>query len=439
MKRLSKLLGLMLLVSTAQADSISTIQLQHRPAEEVIPIVEPMLGADDAISGQGFKIFLRSSPATLARVRDMIDVLDTPAKILQISVFQGSDRDLAELGVSDNVHIERGDASVDIGSEKDKNDDAGGSITYSTTDGSASINGFRSFVCEPFQPYNCSTARREEVIPIVEPKNESPGGGCIKRDIGSGPSRFSWSSGSSRYRALRPVERQLSTLARVRDIKDRRSGHACKDTSQISVFQGSDRDLAELGVSDNVHIERGDASVDRQRQCIGSEKDKNDDAGGSITYSTTDGSASINGISTHKSLRDNPIHQVRVTEGTEAHIETGERIPYFYGAAWKGRRGFAAGSIEYKDALTGFYVLPRIRGDNVTLEVSPFKSSRSNTGGDNIDTQSASTTITGRVGEWLLIGGVTEQLERTQSATGTTIATQSRGNTGIWIKADLVQ
>ena len=64
-----------------------------------------------------------------------------------------------------------------------------------------------------------------------------------------------------------------------------------------------------------------------------------------------------------------------------------------------------------KDAITGFYVLPRLRGDNVILEVSPFKSSQSNTGGDNIDTLSA----------------------------GTTITTQGRDNTGIWVRADLVQ
>ena len=240
MKRLPKLLGLLLLVSTVQADSVSTIELRNRPAEEVIPIVEPMLGADDVISGQGFKIFLRSSPATLARVRQMIDVLDTPAKILQVSVFQGSEQDLGALGIS----------------------------------------------------------------------------------------------------------------------------------------------------------------------------------------------ASIDGISTQKSLRDNPIHQVRVTEGTEAYIQTGEQIPYFVGAARIGpRRG--AGGVEYKDAMTGFYVLPRIRGDNVILEVSPYKSSRSDTGAGNIDTQSASTTITGRVSEWLLIGGVTEELERSQSVTGTTYETQSRSNTGI--------
>ena len=274
----------MLLVSAAGAESISTIQLQNRPAEEVIPIVEPMLGPNDAITGQGFTIFLRSSPQTLARVRELIDALDTPARMLQVSVFQGSERDLGELGVGAGIRIESGDASVDIGKGGDK--------------------------------------------------------------------------------------------------------------------EGRD--------------------------------------GGNITYSTTGGSASIGGISTQKSLRDSPIHRVRVTEGNEAYIETGERIPYFYGAGWIGRRGFT-GAVEYRDAITGFYVLPRIRGDNVMLEVSPFKSSRSDTGAGSIDTQSANTTITGPIGEWLLIGGVTEQVERSQSTTGTTIATQGRDNTSIWIRADLVQ
>ena len=284
MKRLFKLLGLVLLVSAVHADSMSTIQLQNRPAEEVIPIIKPMLGANDVITGEGFKIFLRSSPETLERVRQMIDVLDIRAKVMLVSVFQGSERDLGELGISATIQIETGNASVDIG------------------------NG----------------------------------------------------------------------------------------------------------------------------------RDNNNDAGGNITYGTANGSASISGISTQESLRDHPIHQVRVTEGTEAYIETGDQIPYFFGATSIGPRG-NAGSVVYKDVMTGFYVLPRIRGDNVILEVSPFKSSQSTTGGDNINTLSAGTTITGRVGEWLLIGGVTEQLEQAQSTTGTTFATQSRAGTGIWIKADLVQ
>ncbi len=282
MKRLLSIFCLLLLVPTVQADSLSVIQLQHRPAEEIIPIVEPMLGADEAISGQGFQLFLQASPQTLTRVKAMIEVLDVAAKVLQVSVFQGRERDLGELGVNARIRIEGADASVEVGSDGDN------------------------------------------------------------------------------------------------------------------------------------------------------------DAGGSVTYSTGRGSASADGISTQQSLREHPIHQVRVTEGTEAYIETGERIPYFYGAAWRGRRGFA-GSVEYKDAVTGFYVVPRIRGDNVVLEINPYKSARGNMDGDNIDTQAAGTTVTGRIGEWILIGGIVEQVEQSQSTTGSTVATQSRSNDGIWVRADLVQ
>lgn len=59
-----------------------------------------MLGPNDVITGEGFKIFLRSSPETLAHVRQMIDVLDVRAKVLQVSIFQGSERGLGEFGIS---------------------------------------------------------------------------------------------------------------------------------------------------------------------------------------------------------------------------------------------------------------------------------------------------------------------------------------------------
>ena len=282
-RRLFLLIFPLLLMSAASAESLSIIELRNRPAAEVVPIIEPMLGANDAISGEGYTIFLRSSPETLARVRGMVDVLDVAAKVLQVSVFQGSEQDLGRLGISASVQIERGNASVEIGGDTG-NDDA---------------------------------------------------------------------------------------------------------------------------------------------------------AGGSVTYSTSDGSASVSGVGTQTRLRDNPVHQLRVTEGTEAYIETGERIPYFYGTR-VGPWAVSSG-VEYRDAVTGFYVLPRIRGDNVVLEVSPFKSSRTDSTGNGIDTQSAMTTVTGRVGEWLLIGGVAERVEQTDNTTGTTVSTQGRGNSGIWIRADVVQ
>ena len=276
---------LMLLAAPVQADSINTIQLQNRPAEEVIPIIKPMLGPSDSVTGQGFKLFLRSSPETLAQVKEMISNLDVAAQMLQISVFQGNDRDLRALSISGDVQIKSGDANVSIGTQRGQ---------------------------------------------------------------------------------------------------DKKQG------------------------------------------------------GGDVSYSTRNASAGASTISTRGRLRDNPIHQLRVTEGTEGYIETGEQIPYFSGANWYGP-GALTGGVDYKDVTTGFYVLPRIHGDKVTMHVSPFKQSQSKTRGGDINTQSAKTTITGRMGEWLPIGGTTEQTQRSQSSTGSYTSTQSRNNESIWIKADLVQ
>ena len=114
MKYLFALLALLVLPASVQAASITTIELQNRPAAEIIPVVEPMLEAGDAISGRGFKIFVRTSPATLAQLREMIDALDVAARVLQISVFQGSTRGLSELGLGGSIRIDNGGASVSI-------------------------------------------------------------------------------------------------------------------------------------------------------------------------------------------------------------------------------------------------------------------------------------------------------------------------------------
>jgi len=283
MKLVYTLLALVMLVSTVQAQSITTLQLRNRPAAEVIPIIEPLLGDGDRISGHGFKLFLRASPATVAQVEEMIAALDTAAKVLQISVYQGDSRGIRQLDMNAGIRLRSGDASIGAGSDNN-----------------------------------------------------------------------------------------------------------------------------------------------------------NQTGGGNITFSGRDGSASIGGNSTRLRLQDDPIHQVRVSEGNTAYIETGAQIPYFSGSAWITPEA-TTGGIEYKNVTTGFYVLPRVSGDRVTLQVSPFRNSLSHSRGGDIATQSASTTLSGRLGEWLLIGGVSEQLRQSQSGIGSSTSTQSRNNSSIWIRADLIR
>ena len=239
-----------LLTAAAGADSINTIQLRNRPAAEVIPIVEPLLGPGDAISGHGFKIFLRASPQTLAEVRGVIDSLDVAAKSLLISVFQGRKEDLERLAFSGVIRIENGS----------------------------------------------------------------------------------------------------------------------------------------LG---------GDVAAQASRQ--------NSESG--------------------------PVHRLRVTEGTRAYIEAGAQMPFYSGA----------GSRDYASATSGFYVLPRIHGDRVTLEISPFRNSASRTNGASIETLQADTTINGRIGEWLPLGGVSERIERSRSDGVSQSTTRGSRQDTIWIRADLTE
>ena len=66
------------------------------------------------------------------------------------------------------------------------------------------------------------------------------------------------------------------------------------------------------------------------------------------------------------------------------------------------------GGLEYREATTGFSVIPRLVGREVNLEISPWSDRRSALGNGHIDIQSAQTTIRVLLGEWVELGGVTE-------------------------------
>jgi type II secretory pathway component GspD/PulD (secretin) len=283
MKRLFVVLLLTLCATLpARAGDIATIELHNRPAEELIPVIRPMIGPGDSISGQGFVLFVRAPADTQRQVEQMVRSLDVAARMLLISVFQGTDRDLRALGVDSRLRLQGDNSSVVIGGGRPR------------------------------------------------------------------------------------------------------------------------------------------------------------DGGSDISINSRNASAGANIASTRGRLQDNPVHQLRVTEGSAGYIETGQSIPYFSGARWLAP-GAVAGGIDYRDVTTGFYVLPRIHGEQVTLQVSPFKQSLSNQRGGDINTQSARTTVSGPLGEWLPIGGVTEQTQQSYSGIGSYASTHSRNNTSIWIKAEQAQ
>ena len=76
------------------AQTLEIIPLRNRPAEQIIPVVQPLLEPGGIISGNGFQLFVRTSPANLAQIKQMIASLDRAARQLVIHVQQdGEARD----------------------------------------------------------------------------------------------------------------------------------------------------------------------------------------------------------------------------------------------------------------------------------------------------------------------------------------------------------
>jgi hypothetical protein len=104
----------------AHADEIYTIDLHHRRAEEIMPVIRPLLSPQDALSGRGDVLILRSSDATYQRVLSLVNKLDSKVQSLIVSVSRLSDIQRQRQAIGAQGNIELGpDANVRIG-ERDE-------------------------------------------------------------------------------------------------------------------------------------------------------------------------------------------------------------------------------------------------------------------------------------------------------------------------------
>jgi len=98
---------LCLIGASGHGGELGIIELRHRTADEVVRIVTPLLGPDDAISGKGYVVILTGAPDNIARIESIIRNLDRPSRQLLIIVVQGENarEAMASVDVSGNVSI----------------------------------------------------------------------------------------------------------------------------------------------------------------------------------------------------------------------------------------------------------------------------------------------------------------------------------------------
>ena len=120
-------------VAMLAADEIHVIALKHRTAQELIPVIRPLLGPTDAVSAMDYRLLVRASPKRLAEVERVVQQLDIARRNLTLSVRQGSQAENrgTSQGLSGEVDVGR-DARVTL--PRSTSDDRGAVIEHQSGD-----------------------------------------------------------------------------------------------------------------------------------------------------------------------------------------------------------------------------------------------------------------------------------------------------------------
>lgn len=107
-------LGACLMVAVAWAQSLTVIDLKYRRAEDLIPVLQPLLEQGGALSGQDYKLFVRTSSANLAQLRSAVEQLDKQQRQMLVSVRRSTAQDIQREHASASGTLRTGDGSVSV-------------------------------------------------------------------------------------------------------------------------------------------------------------------------------------------------------------------------------------------------------------------------------------------------------------------------------------
>jgi type II secretory pathway component GspD/PulD (secretin) len=145
----------------------------------------------------------------------------------------------------------------------------------------------------------------------------------------------------------------------------------------------------------------------------------------------------------HIRIHDNNVqrtrtsrHRVQALEGRPAYISSGSRIPLqTTGRYYDQGVPYQRHTTQLQDVTSGFYVVPRLNGDEVTLEIVQHDDQPGRRRGV-INTQSSGTVVRGRLGEWVELGGVDTATDNQQGGLGQSVNSRETGNRGIQVKVE---
>ncbi|MBX9965461.1 MAG: hypothetical protein K2Y35_20560 [Burkholderiales bacterium] len=196
---------------------------------------------------------------------------------------------------------------------------------------------------------------------------------------------------------VRTTPQNLAELHKILDSIDKRPRRLV-----ITVSQDVDLSAKKSGASVSGTVGGDNASVTVPRK----------PGAGGQGASVSSGRAEARVYNSQSAGAERGGQTVQVLEGNTAFIRVGQSVPI----TSRQRVGpLVTESTQFRDATSGFYARPRTNGDRVTIEIAGNRDQFTNpaTGAANI--QRFDTVVSGRLGEWIELGGSTQARESDES------------------------
>lgn len=175
-------------------------------------------------------------------------------------------------------------------------------------------------------------------------------------------------------------------------------------------------------------------TVRQDREGDSGERRVGADGSVTITNRRVYGNVNVEAADSRTTSTRSAEQRIRVLEGGRAYIAIGTAIPMSFRQFVVTPQGFTElrGTVYY-DAVTGFHAQPQIAGDMVTIELAP---EQSEIVAGAVERAQLATTVRGRLGEWIAVGGADV---RGESQSGGMLSPGQRAETnrrGVWLKVE---
>lgn len=252
----------------------------------------------------------------------------------------------------------------------------------------------------------------EQVLPVLQPLVES--GGTLSGMSGQLIVRTSRRNLDELRQALdaidRPARRLVIHVSQNRDSDSRRSAYGISGSvgvgDNVRIIEPAGRSASS---STRIEVRRGDSMVNAQ------------------------------GMSSQRNGESRTSQSVQVIDGGQAFIQIGHSLPLPLRQTVRTGAGVVlADSVVYRDIGQGFYALPRLAGNQVSLEISPQLDTPGNRGYGSVNTQRLSTTVSGRLGEWIELGGSLQQASSGERRMLGSDSVERQDSRSIWLRIEEV-